>query len=120
MAAASIAKSVLYAAKGRARRRKVTVSLDAPRKLRGGGVGCLVKFTGVARPHNVIGEDSMQALALAMTYVQLRVRVVLDAGWRFYFSSGATEPTDLLQIWFPHQAMPRWRSNTSLERRRGR
>jgi hypothetical protein len=81
-------------------------------------VGCLVKFSGVAKPSNVIGEDSMQALALAMTYVQLRVRVLLDAGWKFYFSAAAKEPTDLLQIWFPHQAMPRWRSNTSLERTR--
>jgi hypothetical protein len=120
MAVASIATSVLFAAKGQAPRRRITISVGAPRPIRAGGVGCMVKFTGIVKPHNAIGEDSMQALALAMTYVQLRVRVLLDDGWKFYFDSRATRPTDLLQIWFPHHAMPRWRSNTSLERTRDR
>jgi hypothetical protein len=62
----------------------------------------------------------MQALGLAMTYVQLRIRVLMDEGWTFFFWSGAKEPMDLLQLWFPHQSMPRWRSNTSLERTRER
>jgi hypothetical protein len=120
MPTAPIARTVLYVSRGRMRRRKVTVSLEAPRPLRRGGVGCKVNFTGVHAPTNVVGEDSMQALALAMTYVQLRVRLMLDEGWNFYPGASSRTPIDLLQIWFPYQSMPRRRSNTSLERTRGR
>ena len=116
MPAAPIARSVLYAARGSAvRRRKVTISLGALRRRRLGGIGCIVKFTGVASSREVVGEDSMQALALAMTYVQLRIRYLLDEGWKFYLNSRQPKTTDLLEIWFPHQAMPHWRSNTSLD-----
>jgi hypothetical protein len=83
-------------------------------------MACRVKFQGLVPATNVIGEDSMQAIALAMTYVQLRVRYLLDDRWKFFVGSQSKTPVDLLQIWFPHQAMPRWRSNTSLERTRGR
>ena len=116
MPAALIARSVLYAARGSAvRRRKVTISLGALRRRHRGGISCIVKFTGVASPREVVGEDSMQALALAMTYVQLRIRYLQDEGWEFYRNSRQRKTTDLLEIWFPHQAMPRWRSNTSLD-----
>ena len=60
----------------------------------------------------------MQAVALALMYVQLRIRYLLDEGWKFYIGAQTKEPFDLLRMWFPYQSMPRWRSNTSLERTR--
>jgi hypothetical protein len=78
-----------------------------------------VKFQGLVAPRDVVGEDSMQAVALAMMYIQLRVRYLLAERWKFYLGERSKESIDLLRIWFPYQSMPRWRSNTTLERMRG-
>jgi hypothetical protein len=120
MAAAPIAHTILYASRAAQPRRKVVVSIGPPKRSGKYGVACRVKFQGLVAPRDVIGEDSMQAVALAMMYVQLRIRYLLDERWKFYLSEQSKQPVDLLQIWFPYQSMPRWRSNTSLERSRGR
>ena len=120
MAVIATASTAIYAQRKGKPRVKCIVRISKPTRTKHGDHMCRVEFRGLVKPHDVHGVGSLQALTLAVTYVQLRLRLLIDRGWVFYFGPNDRKPFDFLKTWFPHQSMPGWRSNTSLERTRER
>jgi hypothetical protein len=118
MTNAPIATATIYARMGSTPRRKCVVRLSRPVRAPGGSHLCRVTFSGLAAPREVHGEGPMQTVALAFTYIQIRLEALGRSGWTFYYGQRTREPFDFLQAWFPLRSKPRRRSNKSLERTR--
>jgi len=96
-----IAKSKVYGRKGRGRRVPVVVQVGAPKRDPLGSMSCKVHLRGIRPPRVIHGEDALQALALAFTFLRMTVLELYADGWLFYFGARDREPFDLRAVWFP-------------------
>lgn len=47
------------------------------------------------------GADSLQALVLAVSYLHVEFKWLLQRGWHFFFDPDASEPFDPSATYFP-------------------
>jgi hypothetical protein len=62
---------------------------------------CKVKLAGLSDKTFIYGVDSLQALSLAIKYVETELRAFSDAGWQFYLPGSPNHPIDMAACYFP-------------------
>lgn len=62
---------------------------------------CKVKLAGLSDKTFIYGIDSLQALSLAIKYVEAELRAFPDAGWQFYLPDHPNHPIDVGACYFP-------------------
>jgi hypothetical protein len=77
------------------------IRIGAPRRARDGEFACEVAFTHKAKPFEIYGVDTLQAMALSFTYLDAEVGRLLGLGWTFYFDETDPEPFDPRRAYFP-------------------
>jgi hypothetical protein len=101
MATSFFAQSKLFAKHGDKPRRPAVLGIGTPVRAPNGGFACRVHLRGIERACNIYGEDSMQALALGLAFLQMRLHALRDDGWLFYFGPRDRQQFDVLSGWFP-------------------
>ncbi|WFO51850.1 DUF6968 family protein [Aeromonas veronii] len=67
----------------------------------GGDWRCKVKLAGLSDKTFIYGIDSLQALSLAIKFVETELRAFSDAGWQFYLPDCPDHPIDMSACYFP-------------------
>lgn len=93
-----VAQSQFFADPGIGERLPVHVRVFLP-KLRRRTAFCRVEMRGIARTVEVGGEDTMQALALAVRLVNNTLAVRHAQGWRYYMSKSERRALALWRVW---------------------
>ena len=62
---------------------------------------CKVKLAGLCDNSFIYGVDGLQALSLAIKYVETELRAFSDAGWQFYLPDCPNQPIDITARYFP-------------------
>lgn len=103
-----IAESTFFADPGTGERHAVQVRLYLPQADEG-HCSCNVEISGVVPPIELCGEDSMQALALAVRFVTHTLATRHKQGWRFYLRQGDRRAFEVWKAWghSPRPAIPR-------------
>ena len=93
-----IAECRFFADPGTGTRVAVSVSIHAPRH-RKRSVSCRVSMSGIAKPCLVVGENSMQAVALSVRLINNTLAVRHRQGWRFYYSKSDRRSFAIWRVW---------------------
>ena len=94
-----VAESKFFADPGTGVRRRVRVQIFTPRRS-GNAVFCRVRVDGVlAKPIRVFGEDTMQAVALSVRFVNNTLRTYHRQGWRYYCERSDRGSFAIWQVW---------------------
>ena len=96
-----IARSRLYGQRRGIRRKAIQFAIGAPVADAHGDVSCAVHISGIDPPRKIFGIDSLQALALSISFLGQRLETLQSSGWRFYFSRDDSESFDPRSIWLP-------------------
>jgi hypothetical protein len=104
---ALVAKSKLFAKLGAKPRQPVLIGLGLPARSPRGSFSCRVVLRGFDRPREIHGEDSMQALALALAFLRMRLQWLKDQGWLFYFGPRDRQAFDVVSCWYPRWTQSR-------------
>jgi hypothetical protein len=74
--------------KPRQPRQRIVISLGTPERdpLPGGDYRCLVKLPGRPSGRHIYGVDSLQALMLALAFINNQFEFLHRTGWRFFMS----------------------------------
>ncbi len=70
-------------------------------KSAGGDWRCKVKLDGLGNKTFIYGVDALQALSLALKFVESELRAFTDAGWHFYLPGCPDHPVDMAACYFP-------------------
>lgn len=62
---------------------------------------CKVTLAGLSDKTFIYGIDSLQALSLALIFVETELRAFSDAGWQFYLPGSPDQPIDMAARYFP-------------------
>ncbi|WP_354689039.1 DUF6968 family protein [Aeromonas sp. 19NY04SH05-1] len=62
---------------------------------------CKVKLAGLRDKTLIHGIDALQALSLALAFVESELRAFSDAGWQFYQPGCPDQPVDITACYFP-------------------
>jgi hypothetical protein len=62
---------------------------------------CKVKLEGLSDKTFIYGVDALQALSLALKFVENELRAFSDAGWQFYLPGCPDQPVDIAACYFP-------------------
>ena len=68
-----------------------TISLSKPSQQETGEYGCMLKLPDQNDPITIYGEDSLQALSLAMRFASDRIEDMISRGWKYYYGD-SNEP----------------------------
>ena len=68
-----------------------TFGVGAPVKQPTGEYGCEVILPADSEPKIIFGEDSLQALSLAMHFSAVRIHDLILKGWKFFFPESDEE-----------------------------
>lgn len=82
----------------------VKIAIRAPEpdpKSAGGDWRCKVKLDGLGNKTFIYGVDALQALSLALKFVESELRAFTDAGWYFYLPGSPDHPVDMTACYFP-------------------
>jgi len=93
-----IAESKFFADPGDGNRLPVRIRIFMPR-IRGRSAFCKVEMRGVARTTEVGGEDTMQAVALAVRLVNNTLARRHGQGWRYYLTPADRRSLPLWRFW---------------------
>ncbi|HHQ4515195.1 DUF6968 family protein [Aeromonas veronii] len=80
------------------------IAIKAPEpdpKSASGDWRCKVKLAGLSDKTFIYGIDSLQALSLAIKFVETELRAFSDAGWQFYLPDCPDHPIDMSACYFP-------------------
>ncbi|GKQ99133.1 DUF6968 family protein [Aeromonas hydrophila] len=82
----------------------VKIAIRAPEpdpKSAGGDWRCKVKLDGLGNKTFIYGVDALQALSLALKFVESELCAFTDAGWHFYLPGCPDHPVDMAACYFP-------------------
>ncbi|MFQ1713815.1 DUF6968 family protein [Aeromonas veronii] len=82
----------------------IKIAIKAPEpdpKSVSGDWRCKVKLAGLSDKTFIYGIDSLQALSLAIKFVETELRAFSDAGWQFYLPGCPDHPIDMSACYFP-------------------
>jgi len=80
------------------------IAIGAPQpdpKSTSGDYRCKVKLAGLGDKTFIHGIDALQALSLALKFVESELRAFSDAGWHFYLPGFPDQPVDIAACYFP-------------------
>ncbi|UUI61452.1 DUF6968 family protein [Aeromonas salmonicida] len=80
------------------------IAIGAPQpdsKSTSGDYRCKVKLAGLGDKTFIHGIDALQALSLALKFVESELRAFSDAGWHFYLPGCPDQPVDIAACYFP-------------------
>lgn len=60
-----------------------------------------MKLAGLGDKTFIHGIDALQALSLALKFVESELRAFSDAGWHFYLPGCPDQPVDIAACYFP-------------------
>ncbi len=63
-----------------------TIGISKPLQQKTGEYECCVILPDSLEPRIILGEDSLQALSLAMRFAADRIDDMISKGWKFYYS----------------------------------
>src|SRR5882672_6066339 len=108
-----IATSHFYVDRGTGTRSPASVQIFSPRRHKR-SVVCRVRMNGIlVKPIRVYSEDSMQAIALSVRFVNNTLVVHPRERWRFFLERNDRRPIAFWKIWgapAPHGGRSRCRS----------
>ena len=82
-----IAKSSLYASRGGSDRQPIELRVGRPLSSEGYPSVCVVEVFPLEKEYQIRGEDSLQALCLALGFLRKRTAAYIDKGWTFYLEA---------------------------------
>jgi hypothetical protein len=119
-----VAESRFFAQEPAGARAPIHVRIFLPRKAKS-HAACRVHMKGLEKPRTVYGEDTMQALALAVRFVNNTLAALHAVGWRYFFAREDRRPFNIWTVWGHSPRLKAFQSptavarpNTSLESRR--
>lgn len=62
---------------------------------------CKVNLEGLGNKTFIYGIDALQALSLALKYVESEIGTFTNAGWQFYLPGYSDLPVDITACYFP-------------------
>ena len=81
---------------------KIAIKAPEPApKSASGDWRCKVKLAGLSDKTFIYGDDSLQALSLAIKFVETELRAFSDAGWQFYLPGCPDHFIDMSACYFP-------------------
>ncbi|MFQ2270524.1 DUF6968 family protein [Aeromonas enteropelogenes] len=83
---------------------RLKIAIQKPRPVTrstSGNYRCKVKLAGLSDKTTIHGIDALQALSLALTFVESELRAFSDAGWQFYQPGCPDQPVDISACYFP-------------------
>jgi hypothetical protein len=98
-----IASTTVFAEGPQTGRRTVVLAITAP-EASDGAWWCSVALDGLESASRIAGEDSLQALGLAVAYLRHRISHYMANGWRFFSSQSEGDPLDLPTVYFPEKS----------------
>ncbi|MDM4768549.1 hypothetical protein [Pelomonas sp. SE-A7] len=93
-----IAESKFFADPGSGERHAVHVRIRLPQARRR-EASCKVEIRGVTPELEIFGEDTMQALALAVRFVNNTLALRHKQGWRFYLEESDRRSFAVWRVW---------------------
>jgi hypothetical protein len=97
-----VLENTIYAQSGNAAPSPFVVRVFRPEPFPdGGGFECRVEMSHKPRPFAVGGADPLQALVLAISYLNIEFKSLVQRGWRFSYEPDASEFFDPASTYFP-------------------
>jgi hypothetical protein len=96
--ASIVAESMFFADPGNGKRVRARVRVFMPRRSKGYFV-CRVQMHGIAPAVAAGGEDTMQALALGVRFVNNTLARRHSQGWRFFLTKDGGKPFAFWRVW---------------------
>ncbi len=93
-----IAQCDFFADPGNGTRVSVSVAIHAPQRQKR-SVSCRVVLSGIAKQYVVVGEDSMQAVALSVRLINNTLATRHRQGWRFYCGKEDRRSFEIWRAW---------------------
>ncbi|MFM4940252.1 DUF6968 family protein [Aeromonas enteropelogenes] len=83
---------------------RLKIAIHRPRpdtRSANGDYRCKVKLAGLRDKTFIHGIDALQAMSLALAFVESELRAFSDAGWQFYQPGCPDQPVDITACYFP-------------------
>ena len=93
-----VAESRFFAQEPKRARASVHIRIFLPRQFKL-HAACRVYMKGLEKSRTVYGEDTMQALALAVRFVNNTLAALYAAGWRYFFTREDRRPFKMWTVW---------------------
>jgi hypothetical protein len=110
-----VAESRFFAQKPAGVRAPVHVQVFLPRKAKS-YAACRVHMHGLEKPCTIYGEDTMQALALAVRFINNTLAVLHAAGWRYFYAREDGRPFNVWTVWGHLPRLSTFQSPTAVPR----